>query len=200
MKKVDIFEQVSKNRAEAKGLATNTPEMQLERHRVREATGKLLAQGQVVTGEEGHPELDYTIIAAQWQGLALGLVDATPPHQLILILHDLPKMFGDFLSAILIEARRADFHENDRGFRPLQSTEEAEPAAKQGNPDPWLAPMMRMQEGLAKCRDQFQFYADEHQKAGKAEKAATNQAYADLATAAALEFQPFAPTDDGGSA
>ena len=39
-------------------------------------------------------------------------------------------------------------------------------------------------EALRSCRDQFDFYAKEHEKAGKSEKAATNRAYADLATQA----------------
>ncbi|MGE4322437.1 MAG: hypothetical protein AB7E60_05350 [Sphingobium sp.] len=39
---------------------------------------------------------------------------------------------------------------------------------------------MTQAEALAKCRDQFQFYADEHRRAGKDEKAATNQRFADL--------------------
>ena len=33
---------------------------------------------------------------------------------------------------------------------------------------------------LSNCRNQFQFYADEHTKAGKLAKAATNQSYANL--------------------
>ncbi len=37
---------------------------------------------------------------------------------------------------------------------------------------------------LEKCRDQFQFYANEHTAAGKLEKAATNQSFADLASTA----------------
>ena len=37
---------------------------------------------------------------------------------------------------------------------------------------------------LIQCQDQFRFYADEHAKAGKAMKAATNQSFADLAQAA----------------
>jgi hypothetical protein len=39
---------------------------------------------------------------------------------------------------------------------------------------------VELREALTKCRDQFAFYADEHRKAGKDEKAATNQRFADL--------------------
>jgi len=39
---------------------------------------------------------------------------------------------------------------------------------------------VRLQYVVEKCRAQFSFYADEHRKAGKDEKAATNQAFADI--------------------
>lgn len=42
----------------------------------------------------------------------------------------------------------------------------------------------RLREALTKCRDQFQFYANEHTAAGKLEKAATNQRFSDLASSA----------------
>lgn len=45
-------------------------------------------------------------------------------------------------------------------------------------------------EALAQCRDQFAFYADEHRKAGKEEKAATNQRFADLANNALADAEP----------
>lgn len=38
-----------------------------------------------------------------------------------------------------------------------------------------------LEKGLEQCRAQFQFYANEHRAAGKHDKAATNQYYADLA-------------------
>lgn len=47
----------------------------------------------------------------------------------------------------------------------------------------------RMEGALRQCADQFQFYANEHTAAGKTEKAATNQRFADL-TLAALQEQP----------
>lgn len=37
-----------------------------------------------------------------------------------------------------------------------------------------------MKDIIKKCRAQFQFYADEHRKAGKFEKVATNQSFADM--------------------
>lgn len=43
-----------------------------------------------------------------------------------------------------------------------------------------------LREALEKCRDQFAFYADEHAKAGKHEKAATNAAFRDLAAQALI--------------
>lgn len=46
--------------------------------------------------------------------------------------------------------------------------------------------MGEVREALTKCRDQFQFYANEHLAAGKVEKAATNQGFADMATNALL--------------
>ena len=55
-----------------------------------------------------------------------------------------------------------------------------------------------LREALEKCRDQFQFYANEHRNAGKHEKAATNQRYAGLC-ASALASSPAAeaePLDD----
>lgn len=39
---------------------------------------------------------------------------------------------------------------------------------------------VEIRAALIKCRDQFQFYADEHRAAGKIEKAATNQTFADM--------------------
>jgi len=42
---------------------------------------------------------------------------------------------------------------------------------------------------LLQCRDQFQFYANEHFNAGKLEKAATNQKFADMADRA-LGYPP----------
>ena len=42
----------------------------------------------------------------------------------------------------------------------------------------------RAREALEKCRDQFAFYAREHLAAGKFEKSATNQHFADMATSA----------------
>lgn len=42
----------------------------------------------------------------------------------------------------------------------------------------------RLREAMVLCREQFQFYANEHRAAGKMEKAATNQKYADIANAA----------------
>ena len=36
-------------------------------------------------------------------------------------------------------------------------------------------------QALIACRDQFQFYANEHFNAGKLDKAATNQSFADMA-------------------
>jgi len=39
---------------------------------------------------------------------------------------------------------------------------------------------LRLRYVVEKCRAQFGFYADEHRKAGKDEKAATNQAFADI--------------------
>lgn len=44
-------------------------------------------------------------------------------------------------------------------------------------------------EALGKARAQFQFYAHEHLKAGKDEKAATNQAFADMLGAALRSVQ-----------
>jgi hypothetical protein len=41
-----------------------------------------------------------------------------------------------------------------------------------------------VRSALAQCRDQFAFYAGEHEAAGKDEKAATNRKFADLASAA----------------
>ena len=41
-----------------------------------------------------------------------------------------------------------------------------------------------MVDALKQCRDQFAFYAREHTAAGKLEKAATNQRFADMATEA----------------
>ena len=38
-----------------------------------------------------------------------------------------------------------------------------------------------MAEALRQCRDQFQFYADEHERAGKMEKAETNKRFAKIA-------------------
>jgi Lar family restriction alleviation protein len=46
------------------------------------------------------------------------------------------------------------------------------------------AAAQELYEALEKCRDQFAFYASEHAAAGKNEKAATNQRFADLADAA----------------
>ena len=40
-----------------------------------------------------------------------------------------------------------------------------------------------LEAGLRKCGFQFCFYADEHRKAGKTEKVATNQQFADMARA-----------------
>jgi hypothetical protein len=45
-------------------------------------------------------------------------------------------------------------------------------------------PVPDLLAALQQCADQFAFYADEHTKAGKTEKAATNQRFADLARAA----------------
>ena len=42
----------------------------------------------------------------------------------------------------------------------------------------------RMREALKLCRDQFAFYANEHTKANKLEKAATNQRYARICAVA----------------
>lgn len=39
-------------------------------------------------------------------------------------------------------------------------------------------------EALEQCGDQFAFYADEHRKTGKVEKAATNERFRDIARAA----------------
>jgi hypothetical protein len=47
-----------------------------------------------------------------------------------------------------------------------------------------------VREALIKCRDQFAFYAREHTAAGKLEKAATNQRFADMATQALASLQP----------
>jgi len=41
-----------------------------------------------------------------------------------------------------------------------------------------------LEAALRKCGDQFQFYANEHEAAGKIEKAATNQRFADLCSQA----------------
>lgn len=49
-------------------------------------------------------------------------------------------------------------------------------------------------ETLQACRDQFAFYAREHAAAGKHEKAATNQRFADLASAT-LATQPAEPEE-----
>lgn len=46
-------------------------------------------------------------------------------------------------------------------------------------PDDALA-RRRLEDVLRRSQAQFQFYADEHAKAGKTEKAATNQRFADL--------------------
>lgn len=48
----------------------------------------------------------------------------------------------------------------------------------------------RLSAALLKCRDQFAFYAGEHRGAGKAEKAATNQRFADLASDALVGLEP----------
>ncbi|MET0439157.1 MAG: hypothetical protein ABW043_16860 [Devosia sp.] len=42
------------------------------------------------------------------------------------------------------------------------------------------AELTTTRDALRKCRDQFAFYADEHTKAGKQEKAATNAGFRDL--------------------
>lgn len=46
------------------------------------------------------------------------------------------------------------------------------------------AEIERLREAMVLCQEQFQFYANEHRAAGKIEKAATNQKYADIACAA----------------
>lgn len=48
----------------------------------------------------------------------------------------------------------------------------------------------QLTEVMKHCRAQFQFYADEHTKAGKTEKAATNQQFADACRAALNGAKP----------
>jgi hypothetical protein len=59
-----------------------------------------------------------------------------------------------------------------------------------------LARIAALESALEQCRDQFQFYADEHSAAGKTEKAATNQRFADLAQAA-LTLNKDTPNAEG---
>ncbi len=52
-----------------------------------------------------------------------------------------------------------------------------------------------LREALDQCMKQFAFYASEHAKAGKCEKAATNQRFADMCLAALSEPRPSAPEE-----
>lgn len=212
---VDLYQRVlDAHKANSAKPEVNTPEMQKERERVRNALSFLLAQGEIATNEDGLEELDFTIIAAQWQGIALGLVDATPAHQLRGIVNDLPTMFSNYLSAVLVQARLADHRGEDRGIRPLAPPYGIAPADLDGLKasverlrdlseiafqahdarltalNEWQTYALRLRAAVKEAAEQFRWYGDLHAAKPDDEKAKRNYDLEEKMLDALLSFTP----------
>lgn len=91
----------------------------------------------------------------------------------------------DELEGLLARLRAAETFEHSRQVGERDKLIESDVAVLAADAIEAQAARIKALEARVKqCGDQFQFYANEHTSAGKTEKAATNQRFADLARAA----------------